>query len=169
MLSISTCGLTPREPRRRDLLQTPALPPPPRAVPPGRGVIENEHETDFNTTNRFRASVLAFTLKVSHAGPSDLGSRGCSQWPCCEDALRTVKRIERPLVVVGPSPDGDKVGAVQLGPMKPTLRAPGTERLKLNYDKLLSNLLQICFQIQLAPLHDGRGHRVSQKRHPRRA
>jgi hypothetical protein len=39
--------------------------------------------------------------------------------------------------------------------MKPTLKAPGTKRLKLKYDELLSVLLEFCFHIQLAPLHDG--------------
>ena len=29
--------------------------------------------------------------------------------------------------------------AVQVDPIKPTLKAPGTKRLKLNYDKLLSS------------------------------
>jgi hypothetical protein len=28
---------------------------------------------------------------------------------------------------------------VQVDPIKPTLKAPGTKRLKLNYDELLSN------------------------------
>jgi len=46
--------------------------------------------------------------------------------------------------------------AVQVAPIKPTLKAPGTKRLKLNYDKLLSILLQFCFQFQLAPLLRGR-------------
>ena len=45
--------------------------------------------------------------------------------------------------------------AVQLDPMKPTVKAPGTKRLRLKYDRLLSILPQICFQIQLAPLHHG--------------
>jgi hypothetical protein len=30
--------------------------------------------------------------------------------------------------------------AVQVDPIKPTLKAPGTNRLKLNYDALLSNV-----------------------------
>ena len=42
--------------------------------------------------------------------------------------------------------------------MKPTLTAPRTKRLKLKYDKLLTILLQFCFQLQLAPLQQG-GHR----------
>ena len=29
---------------------------------------------------------------------------------------------------------------MQVGPMKPTLKAPGTERLKLKYDEPLSNV-----------------------------
>jgi len=29
---------------------------------------------------------------------------------------------------------------VQADPIKPTLKAPGTERVKLNYEELLSNL-----------------------------
>jgi hypothetical protein len=39
--------------------------------------------------------------------------------------------------------------------MKPTLKVSGTKRLKLKDDKLLSTLLQFCFQIQLAPLQHG--------------
>jgi len=39
--------------------------------------------------------------------------------------------------------------------MNPTLKATGTERLKLQYDKLLSISLQLCFQFQLAPLQLG--------------
>ena len=46
--------------------------------------------------------------------------------------------------------------AVQVDPIKPTLKPPGTKRLKLKYDKLLSMLLDFCFQIQLAALHHGR-------------
>jgi len=44
---------------------------------------------------------------------------------------------------------------VQVDSMKPKLKPPGTERLKLTYDKLLSILLQCCFQIQLAALQVG--------------
>ena len=40
-------------------------------------------------------------------------------------------------------------GAVQVDPMRPTLKPPGTKRLKLKYDEIL---LQFCFQFQLAPL-----------------
>jgi hypothetical protein len=45
--------------------------------------------------------------------------------------------------------------AVQLDPIRRTLKAPGTKRLKLKCDKMLSILLQFCFQFQLAPLHLG--------------
>jgi hypothetical protein len=41
---------------------------------------------------------------------------------------------------------------VQVDPIKPTLKAPGTKRLKLNYNERLSILLKKCFQIQLASL-----------------
>ena len=41
--------------------------------------------------------------------------------------------------------------AVQVDPIKPTLKAPGTKRLKLKCDEPLS----ICFQFQLAPPHLG--------------
>jgi len=50
--------------------------------------------------------------------------------------------------------------AVQVGPLKPTLKAPGTKLLKLKLDKLLSILTQFCFQIQLALLHRG-SHRIA--------
>jgi len=46
---------------------------------------------------------------------------------------------------------------VHVDPIKPTLKAPGTQRLKLKHDKLLSNLLQFWFQNQLAALHQGPG------------
>ena len=44
---------------------------------------------------------------------------------------------------------------VQVDPMKPTLKASGTKRLKRKCDKLLSILLQFCFQSQLAALQLG--------------
>jgi len=47
-------------------------------------------------------------------------------------------------------------GAVQVELIKLTLQAPGTKRLKLNYDRLLSILLQFCFQFEVVPLHQGR-------------
>jgi len=47
----------------------------------------------------------------------------------------------------------ERHGRVVQDPMKPTLKVPGQERLKLKCDDLL---LSYCFQIQLAPLqHDG--------------
>ena len=46
---------------------------------------------------------------------------------------------------------------MQIEPMKPKLKAPRTKRLKLRYDDLLSNLLRLCFQIQVAPVHEGAG------------
>jgi hypothetical protein len=49
--------------------------------------------------------------------------------------------------------------SVQVDPIKPTLKAPETKRLKLKHDELLSILLQFCFQIHLAPLYRGRRHR----------
>ena len=39
--------------------------------------------------------------------------------------------------------------AVQVEPMKPILKPPGTKRLKLKYDKLLSILLQVAFNFKL--------------------
>ena len=47
--------------------------------------------------------------------------------------------------------------AVQVDPIKSTLKAPGTKRLKVEYGKPPSILLQFCFQFQLAPLHLGSG------------
>ena len=44
--------------------------------------------------------------------------------------------------------------AVQVDPIKFTLKPPGLNRLKLKHGKPLSSLI-ICFQIQLAPLHLG--------------
>jgi len=41
---------------------------------------------------------------------------------------------------------------VQVDPIKLTLKAPGTKRLKLKYDELLS---KIAKQFQLAPVHAG--------------
>jgi len=46
---------------------------------------------------------------------------------------------------------------VLVDPIKPTLKAPGSKRLKLKYDEVLTILPQFCFQIQLAPLHPDRG------------
>jgi len=45
--------------------------------------------------------------------------------------------------------------AVQVDPSKPTFKAPGTKRLKLKYDELLTILLRFRFQFQLAPLQQG--------------
>jgi len=42
---------------------------------------------------------------------------------------------------------------VQVDPIKPTLKTPGTERLKLKYEELVSNF---CFKFNFAPLHRGR-------------
>jgi hypothetical protein len=39
--------------------------------------------------------------------------------------------------------------------MNSTFKAPGSKGLTLKGNDLLSNLLQICFQIQLAPVHHG--------------
>jgi hypothetical protein len=50
-------------------------------------------------------------------------------------------------------------GALQVEPITSTLKPPGMKLLRLKYDKLLSILLQFCFQIQLAPLHLGGGDR----------
>jgi hypothetical protein len=47
---------------------------------------------------------------------------------------------------------------VQVERMKPRLKAPGTQRFNLKYEKLLSILLQFCFQIQLAPLKHGNAY-----------
>jgi hypothetical protein len=44
--------------------------------------------------------------------------------------------------------------AVQVDPINPTLKAPGKQALKLQYDKAAFNL---CFQIQLTPLHPAGG------------
>jgi hypothetical protein len=43
---------------------------------------------------------------------------------------------------------------VQFDPIKPKLKLPGTMHLKLKWDRF-SNLLQICFRIQLAPVQQG--------------
>jgi len=58
----------------------------------------------------------------------------------------------------GPAGRGSGAGsdhgrAVQVDPIEPKLKAPGTQRLNLKCGKLPSILLQFCFQIQLAPLH----------------
>ena len=45
-----------------------------------------------------------------------------------------------------------QVGRCRLS-LQPTLKAPGTKRLKLKYEKLLSSF---TFNFQLAPLHTGR-------------
>jgi hypothetical protein len=54
--------------------------------------------------------------------------------------------------------------------MKPMFKGPGAKRLKLEYDKSLSILLQFSFQIQLEPLRrGGGGRRSSRRRRTRRA
>ena len=56
-----------------------------------------------------------------------------------------------------PLPKKRQGKAVQVDPMKSTLKAPGTEGLKLQYDDLLSSFaFKFCFQIQLALLHQDR-------------
>ena len=42
-------------------------------------------------------------------------------------------------------------GAVQVDPMKPTLKPPGTKRLKLKYDELLSNFA-FKFNLRRCPM-----------------
>jgi len=44
--------------------------------------------------------------------------------------------------------------AVQVEPMQPMLKAPGTKRLKLKYDVPLSNFA-VNFSLRVAPLHKG--------------
>jgi len=54
---------------------------------------------------------------------------------------------------------------VQVDPINPMLKPPGTKRLKLKYVKVLSILLQFCFQIQLAPpQQDEVGHAEEESR-----
>ena len=52
---------------------------------------------------------------------------------------------------------GSRGRAVQVDPMIPTLKAPGTERLKLKCEELLS---KNCFKIQLAALHRGDANQI---------
>ena len=47
--------------------------------------------------------------------------------------------------------------AVQVDPIKPTLKPPGTKSLRL---KMLYTALNFCFQFQLAPLHLGFTHAI---------
>ena len=53
-------------------------------------------------------------------------SRGCLDWSVCRPANAKLW--------------GFPGKAVQVGPMKPTLKAPGTKRLKVDYDETLLNL-----------------------------
>jgi len=47
-----------------------------------------------------------------------------------------------------------KVGRCRLTLSNPRLKEPGTVRLRLTYGRLLSSCaFKLCFQIQLAPLH----------------
>jgi len=50
---------------------------------------------------------------------------------------------------------------VQVDPMKPTLKAPGYERLKLRCDDLA---FKFCFRFQLPPLQRGGDHAAAQAR-----
>jgi hypothetical protein len=47
--------------------------------------------------------------------------------------------------------------AVRVDPIKPTLKAPGTKLLKLEYD---GTAFECWFQIQLAPLQNGYGAQI---------
>jgi hypothetical protein len=58
----------------------------------------------------------------------------------------------RGFVSRAPHPSGR---ALQVDLMKPISKAPSNQRLKLKYDKMLSILLQFCFQFQLALPHPG--------------
>jgi hypothetical protein len=51
---------------------------------------------------------------------------------------------------LSPALDHQNGRAVQVAPIRPTLKAPGTKRLKLQYDDTAFNF---SFRIQLAPLH----------------
>jgi len=62
---------------------------------------------------------------------------------------------------------GEHGRAVQVDPIKPMLKAPGTKRLKPKNDQPLSILLQFCFQFQLAPLQHVAGHGVAAHRRER--
>jgi hypothetical protein len=49
--------------------------------------------------------------------------------------------------------------------MNPMLKATGLKRLKLKeYDELLSNVCQFCFEMQLTPLHGGRHRHLFRRR-----
>jgi len=50
--------------------------------------------------------------------------------------------------------------AVQVDPVKPTLKAHGTKFLKLNFARIG---FKLCFQIQLAPLHHARATKLLSK------
>jgi len=80
------------------------------------------------------------------------------EWKSCPRAVLQVSRTVGTAAASGRRllAAADEHGrAVQVDPMKPKLKPPGTKRLKVKHDKSLSILLQFCFQFQLAPLQHG--------------
>jgi len=105
---------------------TPGRPPVARAVL--QRLKLTLHESLASMTNRFAfTSNLRHYIKVLHL----------------ESSVKSEREISRGK-------------AVQVDPIKPTLKLPRTKRLKLLYVNMLSSFgFKLCFQFQLAPLHRG--------------
>ena len=71
------------------------------------------------------------------------------------DEIRRLRELAQLSSLCGVSPE--RLGrAVQVDPIKLTLKALELKRFILKHDKSLSNLFQFCFKIHLAPPHLGR-------------
>ena len=51
---------------------------------PGRGLIENNHSTDVESTNRVRASMFRYERSPLGQGILHKILSACSQWPACQ-------------------------------------------------------------------------------------
>jgi len=89
-------------------------------------------------------------LKLKHDEPLSIFAFNLN---LCRNLCRYTAVYASPaLYVASVQPPVHLGEAVQVEPMKLTLKVPGTERLKLEYDKVLSNF---AFKFKFPPLHLG--------------
>ena len=97
---------------------------------------------------RLTLSTFRVLLWVSQG----LNDKACLRWAQKWSRVspwRAVQPVQKGVVLQPGVPQGM---AVQVEPMKPTLKAPGTKRVET---KIRRYALKFCFQLQLAPLHQG--------------
>jgi hypothetical protein len=94
---------------------------------------------------------LCWRYQVSHAGTSDRGFQ-CACMLSMALLPGALAHHGAPPGRVGRALHGGPGRAVQIDPIKPTLKAPSTKRLKLKCNEPLS---KFAFKIQLAPLQPG--------------